>query len=211
MENLELKRQIVHLSGIVTVPLSLLYGKFLIGILSIFLSFLILLVSEYYKRKKKIKDKLPFKINFLERIENIFYDTINSFEREKYIQEHPYFGAFTFFLSIGSVFVFLPPKIAYLAVTVLAVGDSSATLIGSTLGKNKIPLDRSKTWEGTIGGLTISVIVCIILSLYVEIPTNYIFIAPSIGMLSEILSRKINDNITIPASVALVLILLELL
>ncbi|MFB6088530.1 MAG: diacylglycerol/polyprenol kinase family protein [Candidatus Aenigmatarchaeota archaeon] len=211
MGNVEFRRQIIHLSGVSTVPLSLIYGKFTIGVLSIILSLIILTISEYYKRKEGIKNRLPFEIGFLEKIENIFYDTINSFEREEYIKQHPYFGAFTFFLSIGVIFLLLPLKIACLAVTVLAVGDSSATLIGSTLGKHRTPIDRSKTWEGTIGGLISSIIACTVLSFYIEISTNYIFIAPIVGMLAEIFSRKINDNLIIPISIAAVLLMIEIL
>lgn len=62
------------------------------------------------------------------------------------------------YLLTGGLFVavLFPPIISMVAITVAALGDAMATIVGVTMGKRKVrpshPESR-KTWEGCIGGV----------------------------------------------------------
>lgn len=120
--------------------------------------------------------------------------------------EHPGFGAITYLIGVFLVLALFQKQIAQIAIMVLAVGDSAASVIG-TYGKIKIPYNKNKTILGTIAG--------IIAATFASTPFttfHLAFLASSVGMLVETLPTrkylKLDDNIFIPLAVGLFLTLI---
>ena len=78
-------------------------------------------------------------------------------------------------------------------ILMLALGDGLATFVGTSYGRHKLPWNRIKTWEGTIGFLCGAVCAWFVL----PIPET-ILIAISAAII-ESLPLKVNDNIILPA------------
>jgi len=193
-------RQITHLSGIVLIAIAWLLGDDLTGVLSIIFAVFLFFLSIYVKIKYKIRENLPHEIRIkkLEEIEDSFHNLVNSLERER--SEKNYMGAVLFFLSSGISLLIFPKTISFIAITVLAVGDSFSTIIGIHFGKHVAKINPPKTYEGTFGGLLASFIACLVFA------NPFIaFVASSVGMLMEVLPIRINDNILIPIMVGFTL------
>lgn len=201
MNEKEVGRQLVHLSGLIVVYFSLIWEPVWTGFGCLILTLFIFLLSEYTKRRDKIRKKMPVRIKALEKIENSLTDIFISLERDNV--KRPYMGAFTFYLSSGIVLVLFPSEIANLSVAVLAVGDSVSSIVGIHFGRNKIFFNSKKSWEGTIGGFLASFVVCSLFSSYA-----LALAASFIGMLIEALPWDMNDNISIPFSISIILSLI---
>lgn len=193
----ETGRQLVHLTGIILIYFILVVGTelTLIGtiILTIFLFF-----SAFYKGMRfQLRKKSKFRVKIFEQLEDAFFDVIDSIDRKSYF---PFYGAFTFYFSSSLVMFFFSKEIAILAIAVLAVQDSIATLIGSNFGKHKIFFNKEKTFEGSISGFLAAFLVCLLLTNPLQA-----FIASFIGTIIETLPIRIDDNLTIPLVVGIVL------
>lgn len=174
--NLELERQLLHAAFGLVYILMLLYLPKPIAVQIVFLVFALgILVSVVHHR---------FRIEPLERL-------IARFEREG---ESRILGdaaiKFTLGVLVATV-VFYPmdTRIILGAISVLTFGDSASTIIGQALGKIRVV--RSKTLEGTIGGILVGAI-----SLIFFLPVHIAIAAAVAGMLAELL--PVNDNYTIP-------------
>ena len=108
--------------------------------------------------------------------------------------------AFTIGLMIS--LLFFPPPIAYTSIAVLTLGDGFASIFGRILGKTPIPFNRNKTLEGTICGLAFAFLGSL---LFVD-PLRAL-VAVCVGMLAESLPLEIDDNLVIPFSIGMALIL----
>ncbi len=198
----EIKRQLAHLSGIGTIFFIYLMGKEITGLIALFISLYVFLLSIYVKTKNDLRKKMPVRVKEIEKIEDSFHELVDSAEREN--TKLRYMGAVLFFLSIGLCLLIFPEKIAVISIIVLSVGDSFSTLIGVHFGKNKTRLNPKKSYEGTLGGF----FSCFIICLFFTNPLISV-IASGVGMLMELWPVKINDNILMPFSVGFVLILLS--
>lgn len=201
MNNVNLKeigRQLAHFSGLGAVYFAYVLGAELTGISALVISLGLFIFSYYVRIKKKIRKKLPIRIKKLEELEDGTHNLINSLEREKAIGY--YDGAILFFLGIGVSLLIFPLKIAILSIIVLSVGDSFSTLIGVHFGKHKTKINPPKSYEGTVGGLVASFLVCLFF-------TNPLIalIASGVGMLMELLPIRINDNVLMPLCVGFVI------
>jgi len=194
----EIKRQLAHLSGLGVIPIAYFLGDFLTGALAILFGIFIFFLSFYVQMKKKIRKNLPIRIKKLEELEDNFHKLVNSFEREK--SETHYMGAVLFFLAVGTSLIGFPTKIAFIAITVLAVGDSFSSIVGIHWGRHKTRINPPKSWEGTFGGVFASFLACLVF-------TNPLMalIAAIVGMSIELLPIQVNDNVLIPLSVGFVL------
>ena len=194
----EMKRQLIHLSGVGAVFFALLLGKTITGIGALLISIGIFILSFYVKVKHEIRRRLPFRIKFLENLEDSFHELIDSMERET--SSVKYMGAILFFMGIGISLLVFPLKIAILSVVAVSVGDSLSTLIGVHWGKHKTKINPKKSWEGTLGGVFASFLICLVF-------TNPLIalIASIVGMSMELLPIQVNDNVLIPLSVGFVL------
>ncbi|MCD6368077.1 MAG: phosphatidate cytidylyltransferase [Candidatus Aenigmarchaeota archaeon] len=202
MKTWETLRQVMHLSGLVVILIAYFLGDNLTGILSIAFGIFLFFLSYYVKIRNEIRKKLPIRVKKLEELEDIFFEVIESLAKER--SEYYYVGAILFFISSGISLIIFPEKIAFISVTILAVGDSLSTFVGVHWGRHKTMINPRKSYEGTVGGFLSSFLVCLIF-------TNPIvsFVASLIGATVELLPIKINDNLLIPISVGLVLLVMK--
>jgi len=115
----------------------------------------------------------------------------------------------TLYYLLGALVALLlfPKEIALFSMTVLAVGDPAAYIIGINFGKFRI---GKKSLEGSLAFLTASVIAGLLLSnLWDSLSFIAIITGAVTGTVVELMPLKINDNLTIPitASAAMHVIL----
>lgn len=61
----------------------------------------------------------------------------------------------SYFISIISLLYlsfFINEKICFAAIAVLAAGDGFAGVVGRKYGRNRLPFNKNKSWEGTLSG-----------------------------------------------------------
>ncbi len=112
------------------------------------------------------------------------------------------------YLVIGILVPLLlfPSPISYVAVTVLTFGDSFSTLIGIRFGRHHISYNKSKSIEGSVSGF---IAASIMASLFIS--PFFAIVAALSGMIIESLPLPINDNISIPLSIGIILSVLSIL
>ncbi len=177
----ELKRQIFHLGGLLFVMPSYFLGYNWLLIL--------LLISTgisiaYFKIKKLLGVQL-----------------FDSYMRPKEKERGFLFGATMLLFGIILVLLlFRSIEIFRAAALVLIIGDSFSTIIGKAWGKHKIPYNRKKSIEGSFAFLLLAFI-----GVLTQLPLQTAFLVSAFGMFIESLPLKLNDNLTIPLSVGLLL------
>jgi dolichol kinase len=117
-------------------------------------------------------------------------------------------GATWMVLSALICVILFPKLFVVTGFTILIASDISSALIGKKYGKH--PSFVNKTWEGTFAFWISAIIVVFILGLLLEAPwTYYVFgiIAAIVGGFAEATSAvmKMDDNLSVPVSIALVL------
>jgi len=123
-------------------------------------------------------------------------------------ERHNPTGTLYYLLGALVALLLFPKEIALFSMTVLAVGDPAAYIIGSNFGKLRI---GKKSIEGSLAFLTASVIAGFLLSsLWDDLSVIVIVTGAVTGAVVELIPLKINDNLTIPvtASAAMHFILL---
>lgn len=188
--DLEIKRQVVHASGILTILLIQIFGRFLSALMVLAIATAFWFAAYYRLHKKTIKLNMPKEI---EKVEAFIY---REFERPK---DFPMKGAITFYIGTFLAIAIFPQNISIPSIIVLALADSVSTIIGKFFGKHKLPVNRNKTWEGSSAFFIASLGVLI---LFVE-PITALTIS-LIATFVEMLP-KINDNIAIPLVVGVLL------
>ncbi len=113
------------------------------------------------------------------------------------------FAPVFFALGILLTLLLFPAPANYAAVAVLALGDSSASLIGSAMSGTPLLFNRAKTLEGSLGGFFFA-----FLAACVFVAPPLALIGAFVGMLIEYLPLPINDNLLIPLVTGLALTLL---
>ena len=186
--NIELKRQVIHGSGVLTILLLQIFGKTWSAIF-FFMGFMFFAIWAQL-RKSKVN------LGPLTKIEQYMMNQLKTYERTgEYFK-----GVIMFILGILLATVLFPLSIAAACIAVLSVCDSVSTLIGTTWGKHKLHINRNKSWEGSIA-FFISAF-CI---LWLFDPSKAIFIAPLVTVV-EMLPR-LDDNLTIPLAVGILFII----
>jgi len=99
-----------------------------------------------------------------------------------------------------------PGPIAGASIAVLTFGDGFASILGRRYGRRKIPFNKNKAIEGTMGGLFFAFLGAL---LFVD-PFRAL-VAATVGMLAEVVPLPLNDNLTIPLASGLSLMALALL
>lgn len=190
--SLEVKRQTMHMMWGSLIIL-LLYLRF-INIYAILIIILAGLLTSYVA----MRQSFPLLKWFLK-----------NFDRKERI---PGWGAITLFIGILiSILLFSNPitvtsSISLACISILAFGDSASTFFGRRFGKHKNPLNRKKTLEGSIAGMIFAFLGAIIF-----IDWYFALAASIIAMIFEAIEGrylKISDNITVPLSAGVTIILL---
>ncbi len=175
---LEVRRQLFHLFALFSwlIPIALLPRSFTLALM-----FVVLLVNL----------ALMFKVG--ESAFGMLYRLVYFFEREENLQK-PAVQAFWANLGISLSFL-LFDRCVMPSVVVLAVGDAFSTLVGVKHGRRKL-LGRSL--EGSLAFFLSSLLVLLF-------PYGFLkaFLFSFVGALTELLSRKVDDNLSIPLAVSL--------
>jgi dolichol kinase/phosphoserine phosphatase len=97
-------------------------------------------------------------------------------------------------LGVLTTITFFPFKYAVIGVLTLTIGDVVASLVGQSLDdKHSYPFNKSKSIEGTIAGLLITVFIC---SFFTD--HYFLLLGCLVGMIIEVIPLSINDNLSVP-------------
>lgn len=186
MDTLELRRKLVHASGVfIALFLKesyLLFGGWLVpgGIL------LMAILLGYGVSRLHIRGaQLP-----------VLTRLINSAEREK-DKAFPGRGALRFLTgAFLSLIVFRNnPDLVAAAIIVLALGDAASTLVGISFGRHRIFYNKKKSFEGSVAGVAAAFLGVVALTSFSPLTA---LAAALTGMLVESLPLGIDDNLTVP-------------
>jgi len=186
----EIKRQMVHASGVFLLLPLVFFGRLTTSLL-VSATIVILLLWGHY-RKHHIYTIKPL-IKWERKIEKF----VSEYERSVEIKQ-PFMGAITFFIGSLIAMTLFPIGTAVASISILSVGDSVSTLVGKMYGKHKWPYGK-KSFEGSFAFIIASTM---IYYMFVGMPMALIFGA--ITTLVESLP-KIDDNISIPVTVSILL------
>lgn len=199
MSSLEVKRQLIHASGVLIALFIGWLHDFSGGWVapSLVLAFAILGgygVSYIYRRGVN----LP-----------ILTNVISGSERES-DKEFPGRGAIRFFTgALITLIIFrMHPEIVVAGILVLALGDSTSTLVGVSYGRHKIFYNQDKSIEGSLAGIVAGAI-----GIWILTPFTLFFsiVASFVGMVTESLPIDVDDNLTVPVLTGLTLYILKIL
>ena len=193
---LEIKRQIVHAMGILNILLIHVLSKTYAAAVMFLIAAAFFFLGEYRKNKEKYK---LIRLKKLDEFEDVIEDEFKTYERRN---ELPFRGAIMFFLGSFFVTIFFDSYIAIASIAVLALADSLSTLVGYYFGKNKLPINKKKSWEGSI---TFFLAAFAVLYFFVN-PIKAILIAVIVTFVEML--PKIDDNLTVPLSTGLLMLLL---
>lgn len=123
-------------------------------------------------------------------------------------ERHNPTGTLYYLLGALVALLLFPKEIALFSMTVLAVGDPAAYIIGSNFGKFRI---GKKSLEGSLAFLTASVIAGFLLSsLWDDLSVIVIITGAVTGTVVELMPVKINDNLTIPVTASATMYVMSL-
>ncbi len=109
------------------------------------------------------------------------------------------------YFAVGILFTLLlfPARASGAAIAIFALGDSTASLIGSALSGRPLPFNRAKTLQGSLGGFFFAFL------------AGSFFVSPwlalvgaAVAMTVEYLPLPVNDNVLMPLCTGLALMLL---
>ncbi len=111
--------------------------------------------------------------------------------------EGPLYNALGILFALG--LLRSDPLAAVAVILMFGLGDGFATYIGTTYGKHKLPWNNNKTMEGTLGfmaGATCAILI---------LPVPATLLVAALAAIVESLPLKLNDNITLPVVLSLLL------
>jgi HAD superfamily phosphoserine phosphatase-like hydrolase len=182
-------RESIHISGVLVPFISLYLLPHFTTAFLIFIVTLLYIASEFA------------------RIEGINFPVISSITcRAATKPELHEFVTAPIFFAVGIILALLlfPEPVNYASIAIFALGDGAATLFGRKLGKRVFPFNKGKRVEGTIFGFIFALLGAL---LFVPSPLKAL-IGAAVGMLMEALPTPISDNLTIPLTAGLVLMIL---
>ena len=189
MPSREIKRKSVHIiAGIIIAYLVLLLTREVLIFLTVIGLVSTLLISCLVKK--------GFNIPVIDWI-------LESCERESAMMKLPGKGVIMFISSLLILLLIIhDPVIVASAILTLGLGDGFATIVGKNLGKHR--LIGKKSIEGSLAFFCASFIGLLFL-----LGPRFAIIAAFCGMLIEIIPQEIvDDNLTIPLGVGLILMIL---
>ena len=142
----------------------------------------------------------------------IFYSFLKNTEREADFKKFPWEGFFYFTLSCIFLFILYKDKIwiAYTSILILCTLDAVSTLIWKKYWKHKWFFNKNKSIEGSVAWFVAAIWWTYFLSSSYDIGLSFLVIACFFSMIVEIpemhiFGLKVNDNISIPITAAVVL------
>jgi dolichol kinase len=128
-------------------------------------------------------------------------------ERVRRPEEHFSWASIGFLLTVIVLVWTCPMPVALAAAGMLAFGDGFSSLVGRALGRNRIPWNRRKTWEGSAGGFLAGIGGAFVLVQWYSAHTGFEYapdlllivfvVGAAFAMLAESLPR-LQDNVTVP-------------
>ena len=173
----EILRKIIHISGFF-VPLLCSVVGLPIVIMAIFAVTIFYAISEWARIKGK---------NF-PRVTSI---TLRAVRKE----ELGIFVASPVFFALGILLTLLlfPSPVSSAAITIFAVGYSTASIFGRIFGKTRLFFNRKKTLEGSLIGFAFA-----FLAGTVFVSPLMALVGAVVAMLFESLPLPLNDNVVVP-------------
>ncbi|WHA04902.1 SEC59/DGK1/VTE5 family protein [Candidatus Bandiella numerosa] len=191
--SIEIYRKSIHLIGLIFPVIYHYYDKETITIISLFLLAISFII-----------DKLRIKFDLLE---HKFFKKIGLAQIYRDHEKENY-SALTFALIGMSICLFISSKHVFnLAISILILSDTMAALIGILYGRTKI---NGKSFEGSMAFFATSCILSLVIARIYNLDINFLiaaFFASLIATIVELYSKnsKINDNMTIPITVCIVM------
>ncbi len=140
------------------------------------------------------------------RIEGINFPLVSPITRRAATKPelHEFVTAPIFFAAgIMLALLLFPEPINYASIAIFALGDGAAALFGRKLGRKVFPFNKGKRIEGTIFGFMFALLG----ALFFVSPLEAL-IGAAVGMFMEALPTPVSDNLTIPLTSGLVLMIL---
>ncbi|USG98996.1 SEC59/DGK1/VTE5 family protein [Thermococcus argininiproducens] len=191
----ELKRKVLHLTGLSVPLLYLLFGqKVTIGFVATAL--IVFIILEPFRIVEDLRDKVKRKLGLYVREEVI---ALVEKELEAISREHEKYsiGAHIYFTIGALIIVCLFPKdIAIGAITVATLGDAIAAIIGKPFGRHRFK--NGKSVEGSL-----AYFVTAFLTLFVLIDLPHALVGALAGMLAEFYELPPDDNFSNQIAVAI--------
>jgi len=188
---IEIKRKVVHALGVFAILLIQIFGKSNAAFIMLAATIAGILLAEYRKNKKKYK---IIKIKPVDEFEDFIEDEFKTLERPNAL---PFKGAIEFGLGCFLATILFSENVAIACIAVLALADSSSTLIGYYFGKHKLPINKKKTWEGSTTFFLISIF------------TLSFFVEPLIALILALITTFVemlpytDDNLSIPLALGI--------
>jgi HAD superfamily phosphoserine phosphatase-like hydrolase len=184
----EFARYLIHCLGFIVPFISILVGNTLVALLILMGS-----VMYFFSENLRLKGaRFPVFTDLTLRAAR---------EGETYrLAAAPLYFAAGIFLTL----VLFPAQISYVAITVLTLGDSTADLLGRLFGRIHYPFNKAKTIEGSLGGFFASFGGALLFTT----PMTAV-VGALIGMIIEALPLPIDDNLSVPLSVAIALFIVN--
>ena len=189
---LELKRQTVHFSGILF-ALSLIYLGSQRTIMIIGTALFVAIMIAIQRNNSK---KVSWPLRTISRVEKSIQRWLGGFERKG---ELPMGGAITYGTGVLMTIFIFPPQLAVPAILVLAFADAASTVVGRMWGRTKLFMNPDKSWEGSMAFF----LTCLAVLMFFVNPMK----ATGVALIAVVVEAlpKIDDNVSIPIAVALLL------
>jgi len=188
----EVFREAIHLSGFL-IPLVL--ASWLLPFLNRYLvSFLIFLITLLYVASE------------IARTGGTNFPIFSAINRRAMIQpEIQEFATDPIFFALGIMLslILFPDPACYATIAILTLGDSSAMIFGKVLGRTAYSFNKIKSVEGSFFGFLFAFFGALVFVSPVKA-----LIGATVGMLVECLPLPISDNLTVPMSAGLAMMML---
>ncbi len=199
---MEIKRQLVHLSGIILIVLAQATGREVAVAYFAMTTLFLLAYSEYILRSMR-------SLSLLDKVEGLFRERVMRLERKV---RRPFTGAIWFYAGCTVAFSLFPLSIASPACAAMAVGDSFSTMAGSR-GRAVLSKRPRKTLEGSAAFFLTSLaaglfFLPIIPALALALTGSLAELVPALPVLRRWHPGWVNDNLIIPIACSLVLLML---
>lgn len=190
---LEIKRKLVHASGIMTIFLVLWLGRWAAAAITLSIAAFMLIIGEYRLNKDRYK---IIRSKKLDEVESFLENGFSEYERPNSL---PFFGAIEFFFGCFLAIACFEPVISMACISVLSLADAVSTLVGKYFGTHRLLINKGKTLEGSSAFYVMAMLAL----LFFTDPLRAI-VGALLATLAEA-APKINDNISIPLTVGIFL------